>query len=272
MPLLLAPALALLVAAFFLPVGAFLLQGLAAMEGGRVIGWPSIAPALAFMADGYRHAVIAETIGIAIATTAIALALGYPVAYALWRVGPGRTRRWLGLVVLSPVLLGLVARTYGWSVILGDHGPVNAALVRLGLTSEPLHLGYGNIAVVIALVHVVLPFVVVPIYVTMLRIDPLLKEAAFGLGASPWATFRTVTVPLTLPGIAAGGVLAVLLSLGAFATPVLLGGGRVQVLSVEIYRDTVDIDWPMAALGSATLLGMSLVATWAFLALGRRGG
>ena len=119
----------------------------------------------------------------------------------------------------------MVVRSYGWTVLLSDQGPVNWLMLRLGLIEAPVRLVFNLTGVLLALSHVFLPFVVFPIFASMNRLDPSLREAASDLGAGWWRTFRLITLPLTLPGVVAGAQICFVLSLGAFVTPALLGGG-----------------------------------------------
>jgi putative spermidine/putrescine transport system permease protein len=157
-----------------------------------------------------------------------------------------------------------VVRSYGWIVLLSDQGPVNWLLLRLGIIAEPLTLVFNLIGVVISLTHVFLPFVVFPIFSSLTRIDPALKEAAEDLGATWWTTFRRITFPLSLPGVVAGAQISFTLALGAFVTPAMLGGGRVFVLPLQIYNATSEINWPVAAVGGMALLIISMIAVAGF--------
>jgi putative spermidine/putrescine transport system permease protein len=137
-------------------------------------------------------------------------------------------------------------------------------LKSFGIFSTPVTLVFNLTGVVISLTHVFLPFVVFPIYSTLTRLDPALKEAAEDLGAGWWTTFRRVTLPLSLPGLVAGAQICFTLALGAFVTPAMLGGGRVLVLPLQIYSATSDINWPVAAVGGIVLLLGSMIAVAAF--------
>jgi len=258
--LLLLPAFALMTYAFILPIGSFLEYGFYRFERGRLIQDFTFATYRRFLFDPYYHAVILDTLKVAAIVTTIALAVGYPLAYGLWRLQSPALQRWFGLIIFSPVLVSVVVRSYGWTVLLADQGAVNWALMRAGLIGEPLELVYNLTGVVISLSHVFLPFVVFPIYAAMTRLDPSLREAAMDLGAGWWTTFRRVTLPLTLPGIVAAAQIAFTLALGALVTPALLGGGRVLVLPLQVYRATSEINWPFAAVGGLALLLMALVA------------
>jgi len=152
-------------------------------------------------------------------------------------------------------------RTYAWLFLLRDTGLVNTVLMRLGITSAPLPLLYNDGAVVLGLVYGFLPFMVLPLYATIERMDPALLEAAADLGARPWRTFFRVVVPLARPGIWAGVVLVFIPCLGAYLTPDLLGGGKsVMIGNLVQNQFTTARDWPF---GAAISLGLMLIATGA---------
>jgi putative spermidine/putrescine transport system permease protein len=262
--LLLTPVMLLIGYAFLLPLLTFLEYSFYRFEGGRLIQDFSAATYLRFVTDDYYHLIILDTLHMAGLVTVSSIVIGYPLAYALWRIQRPGLQRWLGLVVFSPILVSVVVRSYGWTVLLADQGPINYVLVGLGLVAEPFELVYNLTGVVISLTHVFLPFVVFPILGSMLRLDPSLREAAQDLGAGWWTTFRRVTLPLTLPGVVAGAQIAFTLALGAFVTPAILGGGRVLVLPLQVYRATADINWPIAAVGGLALVILAFVAVAAF--------
>jgi putative spermidine/putrescine transport system permease protein len=167
-------------------------------------------------------------------------------------------------------MVSVVVRTYGWLILLASQGLVNTTLRRLGLIDEPLRLLFNARGVVISLTHILLPFAIFPIYSVLGRLDLTLKEAARDLGAGWGQTFLRVTLPLTMPGVVAGGLICFTLALSAFVTPQLLGGGRVQVLPLTVYNTTVEINWPEGAVTSVALLVLSMLAVWAVNAALRR--
>lgn len=256
--LLLLPMLALMIYVFILPLGAFLEYSVYRYQRGRLIPDVNFDTYWRFLTDAYYHAIIFDTLKMAAITTAVSLAIGYPLAYGLWRCGRPRLQLWFGLLIFSPVLVSVVVRSYGWTVLLSDQGAVNWTLMRLGLISEPLEMIYNLTGVVISLSHVFLPFVVFPIFASLTRIDPALREASMDLGAGWWTTFRRVIFPQSLPGLVSAAQIAFTLALGAMVTPAILGGGRVLVLSLQVYRATSEINWPVAAVGGLILLLMAL--------------
>jgi putative spermidine/putrescine transport system permease protein len=161
--------------------------------------------------------------------------------------------------VLSPLLVGIVVRCYGWMILLADRGLINASLVEGGWIAKPLPLMYNAFGVGIALVHVFLPFMVLSLTGVLKRIEPELLEASMTLGASPWRTFLEVTLPLSLPGILAGSLLVFSLAISSFVVPILLGGFKVQVLPMIVYEQMLSVfDWPFGAANAFVLLTLSL--------------
>jgi spermidine/putrescine transport system permease protein len=166
----------------------------------------------------------------ALLTTALSAVLGYPAAYTIALRIPARWKSALLMLVVIPFWTSFLIRTYAWMVILRTEGVVNNALLGLHLISEPLRLLYTPSAVFIGLVYGELPFMILPLYTVLQKIDPALLEAAEDLGASRWRAFLRVTLPLSRPGLVAGGVLVFISSAGAFITPDLLGGARTMMV------------------------------------------
>lgn len=213
--------------------------------------------------DGLYVTVLLDSLKIAAMVTAICFALAYPVA--LWLSRAGRLGAAIGLfALLLPFWTSVLVRTYAWMVLLGRNGVINRSLRDWGWIDAPLPLLHNTTGVLIGMVHVLLPYMVFPIYAALLRVDPDLSRAAEGLGAPAWRAFLRVTFPLSLPGVSAGCALVFVLSLGFFITPALLGGGRVIMIATLIEQQVREfLDWPFAAALSAVLL----VATLAIYAL-----
>lgn len=205
-----------------------------------------------FVLDPYYLEVLGVTLRISLLVTLLTLAAGYPVAAYLVRAHP-RERAVLMLLIVSPLLVSLVIRSFGWVIVLGPRGLVNALLVALGLA--PVKLLYTEAAVVIGLAHVFYPFMVLAVYSALQRIDPDLVRAATNLGASPAKTFRRVTLPLSVPGIVAGSLIVFALSVSAFVTPALLGGPWVKVVGYLVWeQNLIVLDWGFAAAIAVILL------------------
>lgn len=262
--LLLTPTLLLMAYAFVLPLLTFFRFSFNKFERGRLQDAFSLETYRKFLFDEYYHVIIFDTLRMAALVTLLAVLIGYPIAYALWRINRPSIQKWLGILIFSPIIVSVVVRSYGWTILLADQGPVNFVLQQLGVIEEPLRLVYNLTGVLISLVHVFMPFVVFPIFSSMVRLDPTLREAAEDLGAGWWTTFKRVTLPLTLPGLVAGAQICFTLALGAFVTPAILGGGRVLVLPLHVYRATSDINWPVAAVGGMVLLLLSFIAVASF--------
>jgi len=192
--------------------------------------------------------------------TLIAVLVAYPAAYAISLAPKARQTRYL-LLVMLPFWSNYLIRTYAWVVLLNREGLINRGLRGLGVIDEPLPILYNEFAVVTGLVYNYLPFVILAIYASIQRMDPSLREASEDLGAPGWRTFLRVTLPLTMPGVAAGAVFVFVLSIGNFITPDLLGGGRLQMVGNLIYDQFLSArDWPFgAALSLILILVMMLL-------------
>ena len=202
--------------------------------------------------------ILGQSVLLAAMTTGLCLVMGFPLAYYIARLPPRRQALWLVLIMV-PFWTNFVVRTYAWIFILRTEGLLNTLLLQLHLIQAPLDLLYSNEAVLLGLVYGYLPFMVLPLYAAIERIDPALIEAAWDLYADRWSLFRLVLVPLTKPGIIAGCVLVFIPSLGAFLTPDLLGGARSMMVGNLIQHEyLVARDWP---LGSALSLVMMLIVT-----------
>ena len=198
--------------------------------------------------------VFLDSARIASLTTIIALLLAYPAAYAISLAPRQRQNRYLFLVML-PFWSNYLIRTYAWIVLLNREGIINKGLSGLGLIDEPLPILYNEFAIVTGLVYNYLPFVILAIYASIQRLNPEIREASEDLGAPAWRTFFRVTLPLTLPGVAAGAVFVFVLSIGNFITPDLLGGGRLLMVGNLIYDQFLSArDWPFGAALSLALI------------------
>jgi len=250
------PAAAFLLIWFVLPLARFFALAFTGEDGPL-----STFQALA-LSDVYRRVFI-NTILVAAGVTAITLILAWPVAYLL-----SRLRGWRFVLVLYGVLfplwISVLVRTFAWMLLLERNGPINRTLMELGLTSEPLALLFNVTGELIGMVHVMLPYAVLPLYAAMSRIDRRLLLASDGLGAGLLDTFRYVYLPLSLPGLIGGATFVFLLSLGFFITPALLGGANAVTLSMLINIFVSErLVWDVAAAASIILL----VTTLAILAI-----
>ncbi len=268
---LLAPAMALMIILYVIPLSVYFVNSFHLFKDGRIIPIWTLRTYADYFTDPFSYKIIWESVRLSLIVTALALLIGYPVAYALHtRVRSAGARAVLGLLLFSPLLVSVVVRTYGWFILLASQGLVNSTLRAAGLITEPLSLLFNSRGVVISLTHILLPFAIFPIYSVLGRLDLSLKEAAQDLGAGWWDTFQRITLPLTMPGVVAGTLICFTLALSAFVTPRLLGGGRVQVLPLMVYNNTVEINWPTGAVSGLTLLLLSMAAVWALNALLRK--
>ncbi|MDP4795445.1 MAG: ABC transporter permease [Rhodospirillales bacterium] len=203
--------------------------------------------------------VLLNTFEIALLVTVISFFLAYPLAYFLIVAQP--LWRNIGMFcLLMPFWTSILVRTYAWMAILGRRGIINEALLSLGIIDAPLSLLYNTSSVLIGMVHVLMPYMVFPLYAVMRRVDPNLMQAAYGLGAPNWRAFLRVYFPMTMPGVLAGASLVFILSMGFFITPVLLGGGRVTMIAVLIEQFVTELlDWEFAGALSMALLTFTLV-------------
>ncbi|MGH6806419.1 MAG: ABC transporter permease [Ensifer adhaerens] len=209
------------------------------------------------VADPLYAKIFLNSARIALTATVVAILIAYPAAYAISRA-PRMTQPILLFFAVLPFWSNYLIRTYAWIVLLNREGLINNLLRTLGYTGEPLSMLYTESAVITGLVYNYLPFVILAIYSTLSRLNPELLEASRDLGAGPVRTFLRVTLPLTLPGVAAGGVFVFVLSIGNFVTPALLGGGRFQMVGNLVYDQFLTAnDWPFgAALGTALIVTM----------------
>jgi len=227
-----------------------------------------------FTLDNYRRAadplyfdILLTSLRIAALVTAIAVVLGYPTAYLI-ATAPARWQKLLLVLAVLPFWTNYLVRSYAWIVILNREGMINGLLRRLGLIEQPLPLLYNEFAIAVGLVYAYLPFMILPLYAAIDRLGPDLVEASTDLGAGGWRTFRRVTLPLTLPGIAAGSIFVFVYSMGNFITPDLLGGGRTVMVGNLVYDQFLSArDWPFGSALAFILMGimMALLSLQAFL-------
>jgi putative spermidine/putrescine transport system permease protein len=209
------------------------------------------------LTDSYYQAIFARTFGIAILTTLLCVAIGAPEAYVLYRMRDPWRSMFL-LVILAPLLVSVVVRAFGWSMLLNTGGIVNQFFGLFGL--GPYKLEYTTFAIVIALVHVMLPFMVIPVWTSLQKLDPQVENAALSLMASPATTLRRIVLPQIAPGILSGSLMVFGLSASAFAIPGLLGGRRLKVAATAVYDEFLgSLNWPLGATIAILLLIANLV-------------
>ena len=212
---------------------------------------------IAVFTDDYYHAIFWRTFWISALVTLICVLVGAPEAYVLSRMDkPWRSI--LLLVVLAPLLVSVVVRAFGWSMLLGPEGLVNQLVRWSGLPT--LKILYTEAAVIIALVHVMLPFMVIPVWTSLQKLDPGVEDAALSLQASHFTTLRRIIFPQVLPGVLSGSLIVFGLSASAFAIPGLLGGRRLKMVATVVYDEYLhELNWPLGAAIAVTLLLANLV-------------
>jgi ABC-type spermidine/putrescine transport system permease subunit I len=257
------PALALGTLVLFIPIGWLIWQSLIDENGA-----PTLQYYGQIINQGAYLAIIGNTFEISLLVTAICAVLAYPLSYALAQATP-RVANILLLGVLAPFWTSVLVRTYAWIILLQRHGLVNDILVGLGIIGEPVQLVNNFLGTVIGMVHIMLPYLVLPLYASMRAIDPSYMQAAANLGANPVRAFWQIYARLSLSGFFAGLILVFVLCLGFYITPAMLGGGRVVMIAQRV-ADSVSLypTWgPASALG-VVLLALTLLVlggSWRFV-------
>ncbi|OZI37201.1 ABC transporter permease [Bordetella genomosp. 10] len=209
----------------------------------------------------------ANTLLLSVETTLCSLLVAYPLAYALVRVRNRFLKSFILIVSITPLFLGEIVRTYSWIIVLGSNGFLNTMLRKMGLIEQPLNLMFSHAGVLVALVHVTIPVVVLMLATAISHIDRDYEKAAQSLGAGPVLTFVTVTLPLSMPGILASVTTSFAWTFSAFATPQMIGGGKVPTVSTLVYQlGFSSMNFPLAASLSVAGLALTVVS---LLALGR---
>ncbi|SFJ37979.1 putative spermidine/putrescine transport system permease protein [Bosea sp. OK403] len=231
--------------------------------GAMIEAW-SLKTAQEVFSDGFTFELTLNSLWLSLSATLIALTLSYPVALFLFRT-TSRFRGLLAVIAIMPMLISGVVRVFGWLAILGDRGLVNTLAQSLGLISTPVKLVFNWTGVTIGLAESIMPYMILALLAGFGQLDRTLEEASRSLGASPARTFWRVTLPLSLPALALAAGLGFVLSMSAYITPKLLGGGRVFVLATEIFEQaTTNTNWPVAsvlAIYTLVLLLLLLVAS-----------
>jgi putative spermidine/putrescine transport system permease protein len=214
-----------------------------------------------FFTDSYYTAVLIRTVRVASVTTIVCLLMGFPLAYALARTRT-RFKSLLIMLVVLPLFIGNAVRAAGWMVAFGSKGLLNASLMGLGVVSQPIEIMFTEGAVIIGITAVNLPFMVLTLQSVIEGIDRSVEEAAFNLGATPWRMMQRVLFPLAMPGVLAGTILTFILAMNAYATPVLLGGPRFQMMGPLVYNQFVQQNnWPFGGAIAFILMAGTLVLT-----------
>jgi putative spermidine/putrescine transport system permease protein len=234
-------------------------------KGGKTAGVWSFDNYLKFVTDPFLWEALVFTLFIGVATAVVCLVLGFPFAWFI-----SRRVKWRQLqiaILIAPLLVNMVARVYGWQVLLADSGVINKLLGGLGLISEPIRMLYTPFAIIIALVHVLLPYMIMAIYGVLQTIDRSYENAARSLGATKSRVFKDIIFPLSVPGVATGAILVFAMAAGSFIVPSIMGGGRLNTLPTLVYQYAQVLNWPFASVIAIVLM---VVTTPAILAYQRR--
>lgn len=258
--LLASPLLALLLLAFVAPVLMMLPLSLHPYEPGTGIaaGW-TLANYTSIVTDEYFREVVARTLVLGFGVTAICLLLGYPLACYIANAGP-KMRLVLTMLVIFPMLLNLVVRSFGWIALLANRGLVNNLLIDIGLIERPVKMMFNLFGLLVGMSHIFLPFMVLMLVPAIQAISKDVQAAAYTLAASRLRVFWSITLPMSAPGILSGSILVFVLTISALVTPRMLGGPTYKVMATLIYDDFLQtLDWPAGAAMSFALTALTLV-------------
>ena len=248
---LLAPALVIIAAAFLAPLARLFALSLTS-TAGLFGAYRELAT------EDVYWIVVKNTVLLAVVVTLVTLSIGFALAMTLTRLSGG-WRLGLFACIILPLWISVLVRTFSWMLLLEGNGPINRFLVATGATNQPVPFLFNFSGVMIGMVHVLLPYAVLPIYAALIKIDPALLQASDGLGASPMTTFGRIVLPLSVRGLATAATFTFLLSLGFFITPALLGGPSNTTIPMLIDSFVNErLAWPLAAAASMVLLAMVL--------------
>lgn len=258
------PALALYVGMFLIPLIMTFMMSFYSFDinkGGIAPGF-SLANYIEVLGDSYFHTIFLRTFFISILVTLFCVILGTPEAYILHRMN-SPWKSICMLAILGPLLVSVVVRTLGWAILIGSKGVINQSLMAIGVIDTPIRLMFTTTGVVIALVHVLIPFMVLSVWASLQKLDPKVESAGQSLGASPFTVLRRIVIPQIMPGILSGSLIVFALTASAFATPSILGGRRLKVVATTAYDEYLGtLNWPLgAAIAVLLLLANILIIT-----------
>lgn len=206
------------------------------------------------LGDSYFHKIFGRTFAIALTVTVISVLLGTPEAYILSRMRKPWKSIFL-IVILGPLLISVIVRTLGWALLIGGQGMISKLLQALSITDGPFSLMFTTTGMIIALVHVLVPFMVLAVWTSIQRIDPQIEDAALTLGASKFTVLRRIVLPQIMPGVLSGSLIVFALTASAFATPSIIGGRRLKVVATTAYDEYLNtLNWPLGAAIALLLL------------------
>ncbi|KPX62534.1 Binding-protein dependent transport system inner membrane protein [Pseudomonas amygdali pv. lachrymans] len=266
-----APALALYIGLLVLPLGLTLLLSFNVFDYQVGVKSDSytLANYTAVVTDSYFYEIFLRTFWISALVTLLCVLIGVPEAYILSRMGTPWRSIFL-ILILTPLMISVVVRAFGWSLLLGADGLINQAIQFMG--GRPVKLLYTPFAVIIALVHVMLPFMIIPVWTSLQKLDPTAEQAALSLGASQAKVMRLIVLPQVMPGVLSGSLIVFGLAASSFAIPGLLGGRRLKMVATVIYDQYLsELNWPMGATLAVALLLVNLLVmlSWNRLIEGR---
>ncbi len=260
------PGLIFMALVFLAPLLLMLWSSIRGADGFTLSGYARV------LGDDYYIQVIGQTLQLALITTAGALILGYPAAFALARAKGWRQVVLFALVFL-PLTVSIIVKSFGWGIVLRRDGILNWLMLNLGLIERPIRMIFTEFALYAGMINVFLPFMVLPIYSVVRMMDPRLPDAAATLGASPWFCFTRVTLPLSLPGVVAGVSIVFSLAVAAYVTPSLLMGDRYMTMSMVMAKAFLNLrDWQLGAAMAAVLMTLAVVVVIGAAILQRRLG
>ena len=269
--LLSAPALALFFGLLLLPLALTLVLSFNVFdyEVGVKSGEWTLAQYANLLTDSYFYEIFLRTFWISALVTLLCVVIGVPEAYILSRMGTPWRSIFL-ILILTPLLISVVVRAFGWSLLLGADGLINQAIQALG--GRPIKMLYTPFAVILALVHVMLPFMIIPVWTSLQKLDASAEQAALSLGATQAQVMRMVVLPQVMPGLLSGTLIVFGLSASSFAIPGLLGGRRLKMVATVVYDQYLsELNWPMGAAIAVALLLINLLVmlSWNRLVEGR---
>ncbi|WP_116895555.1 ABC transporter permease [Pseudomonas syringae] len=254
-----APALALYIGLLVLPLGLTLVLSFNVFDYQVGVKSDSytLANYMAVVTDSYFYEIFLRTFWISALVTLLCVLIGVPEAYILSRMGTPWRSIFL-ILILTPLLISVVVRAFGWSLLLGADGLINQVIQFMG--GRPVKLLYTPFAVVIALVHVMLPFMIIPVWTSLQKLDRTAEQAALSLGASQAKVMRLIVLPQVMPGVLSGSLIVFGLAASSFAIPGLLGGRRLKMVATVIYDQYLsELNWPMGATLAVALLLVNLL-------------
>lgn len=255
------PALLAIMALIVLPLALTLSLSFHEFKDGETGEAWTLANYAMVITDDYYQEIFARTAILALLVTALCIVIGVPEAYVLSKLS-AKWRAVSLVIVLGPLLISVIVRTLGWAVLMGADGIVNTFLLKIGIIDSPVKLMYTFTGVVIALVHVLVPLMVLAVWASLQKLDPATEDAACSLGASNWTVLTRIVFPQVLPGVLSGSLIVFAMAASAFATPAIIGGRRLKVAATTAYDEFLGtLNWPLGSTIAVLLLIAVLVSS-----------